>query len=242
MPSPPHQAAFEPRLIVALDLDSFDAALTLVRQLDPRLCRVKVGKELFTRCGPAILEQLHKLGFDVFLDLKFHDIPNTASAAVRAAADMGVWMVNVHASGGRRMLSACRDILEQGTGRRPWLIAVTVLTSMSLEELAETGPQDTLENQVLRLASLASQSGLDGVVCSAQEASMIKQSLGKGFKLITPGIRPAESPRQDQRRVLTPREALAAGSDFLVVGRPLSQAKDPGAALAAMAASLDDLS
>lgn len=224
-------------IIVALDFPSREAALALAARLDPAQCRVKVGKELFTRCGPEIVETLQGLGFEVFLDLKFHDIPNTTAMAVKAAAELGVWMVNVHCSGGLRMMSACRETLDGIAGRRPLLIGVTVLTSMEREDLAGIGLDVEPQQQVLRLAALAEQAGLDGLVCSAREAPALKAAQPR-LKLVTPGIRPAGSAQDDQRRILTPRQALAAGSDYLVIGRPISQAADPAQALAALLAEL----
>jgi orotidine-5'-phosphate decarboxylase len=224
-------------IIVALDFPNREAALALADQLDPQLCRVKVGKELFTRCGPQIVETLAGKGFEVFLDLKFHDIPNTTAMAVKAAAELGVWMVNVHCSGGLRMLAACRETLDAQTGPRPLLIGVTVLTSMERSDLAGIGLDLEPAEQVLRLAGLAAQAGLDGLVCSAQEAVALKAAQ-PALQLVTPGIRPAGSAGDDQRRILTPRAALQAGSDYLVIGRPISQAADPAAALAAVVAEL----
>ena len=224
-------------IIVALDFPSRDAALALARHLDPAQCRVKVGKELFTRCGPLVVEELQQLGFEVFLDLKFHDIPNTTAMAVKAAAELGVWMVNVHCSGGLRMMSACREELEKLSGPRPLLIGVTVLTSMEQGDLAGIGLDVTPAEQVMRLAALAAQAGMDGLVCSAQEAVALKAAHA-GLQLVTPGIRPAGSAADDQKRILTPSQALAAGSDYLVIGRPISQAENPAASLAAIVASL----
>ena len=224
-------------IIVALDFPTREAALALAERLDPQQCRVKVGKELFTRCGPAVVETLQQRGFEVFLDLKFHDIPNTTAMAVKAAAELGVWMVNVHCSGGLRMMAACREVLEQRSGTKPLLIGVTVLTSMEREDLAGIGLDVEPQEQVLRLASLAQQAGLDGLVCSAQEAPALKAAQ-PALQLVTPGIRPAGSAQDDQRRILTPRQALQAGSDYLVIGRPISQAADPAAALAAVVAEL----
>ena len=220
-------------LIIALDYTSQDAALCMADRLDPSRCRVKVGKELFTRSGPGVLEALHGRGFEVFLDLKFHDIPNTVAGAVEAAADQGVWMVNLHAAGGRRMMEAARDRLDQhrlGTH----LIAVTVLTSMQEEDLVETGVTAGAAEQVLRLASLASECGLDGVVCSSHEATRLTERIGADFLKVTPGIRPASALADDQRRIMTPSAAMAAGSTHLVVGRPVTQASDPMQALASI--------
>lgn len=224
-------------IIVALDFPTREAALALAEQLDPQLCRVKVGKELFTRCGPQIVETLAGKGFEVFLDLKFHDIPNTTAMAVKAAAELGVWMVNVHCSGGLRMMAACRETLDGLSGAKPLLIGVTVLTSMEREDLAGLGLDIEPQEQVLRLAGLAARAGLDGLVCSAQEAPALKAAQ-PALQLVTPGIRPAGSAQDDQRRILTPRQALQAGSDYLVIGRPISQAAEPAAALAAVVAEL----
>lgn len=224
-------------IIVALDFPNRDAALALADRLDPKLCRVKVGKELFTRCGPEIVAALGSRGFEVFLDLKFHDIPNTTAMAVKAAAELGVWMVNVHCSGGLRMLAACRETLDKLGGSKPLLIGVTVLTSMERADLAGIGLDVEPQEQVLRLAGLASEAGLDGLVCSAMEARALKAGY-PSLQLVTPGIRPAGSAQDDQRRILTPRQALDAGSDYLVIGRPISQAVDPAQALAALVAEL----
>ena len=216
-------------IVVALDYSTLDDALATARLLDPARCRVKVGKELFTSTGPVVLERLHDLGFEVFLDLKFHDIPNTCAKAVGAAADLGVWMVNVHASGGRRMMEAARNELEK-RAHQPLLIGVTVLTSMDQSDLAELGLNVTPEQQVARLATLAQSSGLDGVVCSAQEVAIIRQHCGADFSTVTPGIRPSWSATQDQKRIMTPEQAVAAGVDYMVIGRPITQSDDPAAA------------
>ncbi len=224
-------------IIVALDFPSRDAAMALAERLDPKLCRVKVGKELFTRSGPAVVEALQAMGFEVFLDLKFHDIPNTTAMAVRAAAELGVWMVNVHCSGGLRMMAACRETLDRSTGPKPLLIGVTVLTSLEREDLAGIGLDVEPQEQVLRLAALAASAGLDGLVCSAQEAPALKIAQ-PDLQLVTPGIRPAGSALDDQRRILTPAQALQAGSDYLVIGRPISQAADPARALSEIVAPL----
>ena len=217
-------------VIVALDYDNQDSALTLADRLDPTLCRLKVGKELFTAAGPSVVKKLTDRGFDIFLDLKFHDIPNTVAKAIGTAADLGVWMTNVHASGGSRMMSAARQALDS-KGSDMLLIGVTVLTSMDVSDLEEVGVQGNASAQVLRLAELAKNSGLDGVVCSAQEAKLLKESLGQGFKLVTPGIRLADSMADDQRRIVTPADALALGSDYLVIGRPITKSTDPLATL-----------
>ena len=228
----------DPKIIVALDFPSRDPALALVDQLDPKKCRLKVGKELFTRSGPQLVEALQGRGFEVFLDLKFHDIPNTTSAAVAAAADLGVWMVNVHASGGEKMMTACRERLEPFGADKPLLIAVTVLTSMTAEDLTGIGIPNSPEAQVSRLATLTRNCGLDGVVCSAQEAPRLKKEQGAEFQLITPGIRPLTADKGDQQRIMTPSDALKAGSDYLVIGRPITQAADPLAALEAIHAEV----
>jgi len=209
----------------------------VAERLAPRLRRVKVGKELFTRSGPAVVEALQARGFEVFLDLKFHDIPNTTAMAVKAAAELGVWMVNVHCSGGLRMMAACREELDRLAGRKPLLIGVTVLTSMEQQDLAGIGLDIAPQEQVLRLAALATQAGMDGLVCSAQEAPALKAA-HPALQLVTPGIRPAGSSADDQKRILTPAQALAAGSDYLVIGRPISQAADPAQALADIVAEL----
>ncbi|EWH01237.1 orotidine-5'-phosphate decarboxylase [Halomonas sp. BC04] len=220
-------------LIIALDQPSLDAALCLADRLDPTRCRVKVGKELFTRSGPDVVEALHGRGFQVFLDLKFHDIPNTVAGAVQAAAEQGVWMVNVHAGGGRRMMEAARERLERH-GLATHLIAVTVLTSMETADLQEVGVTGAPVEQVERLARLAMDSGMDGVVCSAQESARLRELCGDSFLKVTPGIRPSFATADDQRRIMTPREAMAAGSTHLVIGRPVSRADDPMAALEAI--------
>lgn len=223
-------------IVVALDFSTASEALEMASRLDPNLCRVKVGKELFTRCGPSIVEALQQQGFEVFLDLKFHDIPNTAAMAVKAAAELGVWMVNVHCSGGLRMMQACREVLESFE-KKPLLIGVTVLTSMERSDLSGLGLDVEPQEQVLRLATLAEEAGLDGLVCSAQEAPALKAQ-HPSLQLVTPGIRPAGSAKDDQRRILTPKDAMKAGSDFLVIGRPITQAEDPVAVLQQIAAEL----
>lgn len=215
-----------PRVIVALDFPGAVAALDFVERVTPEQCRLKVGFELFTRSGPALVETLVARGFDVFLDLKYHDIPNTVASACRAAADLGVWMLNVHALGGPRMMSAAREALDRGS-RRPLLIGVTILTSHSAQELVDIGLNGEPESQVLRLARLGREAGLDGVVCSAQEAAPLRAAIGRDFCLVTPGIRPAGSAADDQRRVMTPVQAVQAGADYLVIGRPITQAPDP---------------
>ena len=219
------------KVLIALDYDDQQTALNFVKQLSPDTCRLKVGKEMFTYFGPAFVKELIDLGFDVFLDLKFHDIPNTVAKAVTAAAKMGVWMVNVHASGGVEMMTKAKQALEQFGDKAPLLIAVTVLTSMDAVELTRLGVDKTPEEQVIYLAKLAKESGLDGVVCSAQEAKKLKAALGEDFKLVTPGIRPAGSDAGDQKRIMTPKQAIDDGSDYLVIGRPITQAADPVATL-----------
>lgn len=214
-------------IVVAMDFDNAAACLDLASRLSPEYCKLKVGKELFTACGPQIVEKLQSKGFDVFLDLKFHDIPNTTAKAVRAAAELGVWMVNVHASGGERMMRAAREELDKLSGRKPLLIAVTVLTSMEQADLSSTGVQYNLDEQVNRLANLARYSGLDGIVCSAREAQVMRSNFGPDFCLVTPGIRMADSPADDQRRTLTPLEAMQQGSSYLVIGRPITRADNP---------------
>ena len=224
-------------VIVALDYDDQHLALALADRLDPEFCRLKVGKELFTAAGPSIVKNLNDRGFDIFLDLKFHDIPNTVAKAIGTAADLGVWMANVHASGGSRMMSAAKRALDS-KGSEMLLIGVTVLTSMDASDLEEVGVRRNPSAQVLHLAELAKHSGLDGVVCSAQEAKLLKESLGPEFKLVTPGIRLADSAADDQRRILTPADAVALGSDYLVIGRPITQSTDPLATLSEINRSL----
>jgi len=225
-------------VVVALDYDNRDSALAFVDRIDPQDCRLKVGKEMFTRYGPQLIRDLHQRGFDVFLDLKFHDIPNTTARAVATAADLGVWMVNVHATGGARMMNAAREALVSFGNDAPLLIAVTVLTSMESSDLADLGVMSTPADYAAKLARLTQQCGLDGVVCSAQEAVRFKQELGQSFKLITPGIRPAGSDAGDQRRIMTPEEAQTAGVDYMVIGRPVTQSADPLLTLRTINASL----
>ncbi|MDP5253673.1 MULTISPECIES: orotidine-5'-phosphate decarboxylase [unclassified Vibrio] len=221
----------DPKIIVALDFEQQCDALAFVDNVDPKSCRLKVGKEMFTLFGPEFVKHLHQRGFSVFLDLKFHDIPNTCSKAVRAAAELGVWMVNVHASGGERMMTASREILEPYGQDKPLLIGVTVLTSMEQQDLSAVGITTSPHEQVLNLATLTRNAGLDGVVCSAHEASSLKAKLGNDFTLVTPGIRPVGSAQGDQRRIMTPLEARQAGSDYLVIGRPITQAEHPATVL-----------
>lgn len=220
----------DPKIIVALDYPDAAGALDLVAQLEPALCRLKVGMELFTAAGPRLVEQLMQREFEIFLDLKFHDIPNTVAQACKAAAALGVWMVNVHALGGRRMMEAASEGLS-AYSRVPRLIAVTVLTSMSQEDLTGLGMVDSPADLVLRLAKLAQDSGMDGVVCSAQEAALLRRQCGDKFCLVTPGIRPANAVADDQSRVMTPRAAMEQGVDYLVIGRPVTRAADPLQAL-----------
>jgi len=232
-----------PRVLVALDFANPVAALALVDRLDPRHCGLKVGKEMFVVAGPEPVRWMIERGFNVFLDLKFHDIPNTVASACAAATRLGVWMLNVHASGGRAMLGAARDAVDRTaatTGRaRPLLIAVTVLTSLVDADLREIGHAGTAADEVLRLSRLVADCGLDGVVCSAAEAATLRGACGPAFKLVTPGIRPADASRDDQARVVTPLAAVRAGADYLVIGRPITQAADPLAVLNAINTSLE---
>ena len=224
-------------IIVALDYATGADALALARSLRGSGCAVKVGKELFTAEGPAIVGRLNELGLPVFLDLKFHDIPNTVAGACRAAAGLGAWMVNVHASGGRDMLVAAREAV-QAAAVRPLLIAVTVLTSLDRSRLAEVGLDVEPADQVARLAQLTRDCGLDGVVCSPQEIALVKRA-GREFLAVTPGVRPAGSAQDDQQRVATPPAAIAAGADYLVIGRPITRAASPAATVAEIAASIN---
>jgi orotidine-5'-phosphate decarboxylase len=217
-------------IIVALDFPSRAEALALVEQLDPTRCRLKVGKELFTRSGPALVETLVGKGYEIFLDLKFHDIPNTVAGACRAAADLGVWMVNIHALGGRRMMEAAREAVDK-SAHAPKLIAVSILTSMAEADLAEIGLAGSPAENVQRLARLARQAGMDGLVCSPQEVAMLCEQMGSDFDLVTPGIRPAWSEKGDQSRITTPAQAIALGSTYLVIGRPITAAPSPLEAL-----------
>jgi orotidine-5'-phosphate decarboxylase len=224
-------------IIVALDFSREYDAEALVDRIDPARCRLKVGKELFTRSGPRLVSKFIDAGFDVFLDLKFHDIPNTVAGACDAAADLGCWMINVHASGGRAMLEAAAARMAQRR-IKPKLIAVTVLTSMDDGAIAEVGINESTENHVHRLASLSKTCGMDGVVCSPNELQMIKASLGAGFLAVTPGVRPRQSASDDQRRIATPSAAIRMGADYLVIGRPITQAPDPVAAVNAIITEL----
>ena len=214
------------KIIVALDYPSESEAFQLIDKLDANLCRVKVGKEMFTHLGPDFVEKIQTRGFDVFLDLKYHDIPNTVAKACEAAASLGVWMLNVHASGGSRMMEAAANAIANHQNR-PYLIAVTILTSMSQEDLSELGINVTPAEQALKLAGLAQSCGLDGIVCSAQEAPLMRKNFNDDFILVSPGIRPAGSKTDDQRRIMTPKDAISAGSNYLVIGRPITQSDDP---------------
>ncbi len=220
----------DPRVIAALDCDSMDAARRFADLVNPSTCRMKVGKELFTAVGPAVVEYLVGRNFDVFLDLKFHDIPNTVARACRTAASLGVWMINVHALGGRRMLEAAGEAIANSP-RRPLVTAVTILTSLVREDLAEVGLHGEVSDHVVRLARLACDAGLDGVVCSSREVSLLRRELPSEFLLVTPGIRPEGFSRDDQKRVMTPAEAIQVGANYLVVGRPLTESQDPAATL-----------
>jgi orotidine-5'-phosphate decarboxylase len=222
-----------PRVIVALDYAEAAPALALARRLDPERCRLKIGKQLFTREGPDIVRRLQDQGFDVFLDLKFHDIPNTVEGACRAAAELGVWMVNVHASGGRDMMAAAREAVDRVV-KPPLLIAVTVLTSLDVDDLRDTGVEGQPEDQVTRLARLAHDCGLDGVVCSPKELVTLADAVPDTFLRVTPGVRPAGGDEGDQKRIATPGQAIADGAHYLVIGRPITQDDDPAAALAAI--------
>ena len=226
------------KIIVALDYEKESDALALVDQIDPNLCRLKVGKEMFTTLGMNFVKQLHQRNFDVFLDLKYHDIPNTVARAVRSAADLGVWMVDLHASGGLRMMEEAKRILEPYGKDAPLIIAVTVLTSMEDLDLLQIGINASPMEQVLRLAHLTQRAGLDGVVCSPQEVEILRNACGEDFKLVTPGIRPIGADFGDQRRVMTPTAAIRAGSDYLVIGRPITKADNPAEVLRSINASI----
>lgn len=220
----------DPKIIVALDFADANQALDFARRVSPGLCRVKVGKELFTSAGPSLVEDLASLGFEVFLDLKYHDIPNTVNRAVAAAARLGVWMLNVHALGGTAMMQAAREAIE-GAPQRPYLIAVTVLTSLAQADVDELGIRTPLPRLVDGLAAMAIACGLDGVVCSAEEAPALRASLGGSALLVTPGIRPEWAAADDQQRIVTPARALADGASYLVIGRPITRHPDPAEAL-----------
>jgi len=235
-------------VIVALDFHDSKTAMNMARNLDPKLCRVKVGKELFTSSGPQIIEGLNKLGFDVFLDLKFHDIPRTTSRAVLAAARLGVWMINIHASGGRQMMESCREALDKvDLDTIPLLIAVTILTSLNQSDLREIGFSKSPKKEVVNLALLASQSGMDGIVCSGEEATTVRDELDeiskseKPFCLVTPGIRLESDDKEDQKRILTPVQAIKNGSDYLVIGSSIVKAENPVMVLEDILSSIDEL-
>jgi orotidine-5'-phosphate decarboxylase len=227
----------DPRIIVALDYATANDALQMADQIDPKRARVKVGKELFTRSGPSVVTDLVSRGFDVFLDLKYHDIPHTVAKACAAAADLGVWMLNVHTLGGAAMMEAAREAVDSAS-TQPILIGVTLLTSMDQTTFEQIGLSGNMSDTVIRLAKMAKNSGLDGVVCSAQEASALRENLGEAFQLITPGIRPAGSDVGDQHRIMTPKQAIEAGSHYLVIGRPITAASDPMQALTDIEKSL----
>ncbi len=230
------------KIIVALDFPDINSMRALVKKLDPALCRVKIGNILFTHYGPMLVEELMQLGFDVFLDLKFHDIPQTVAGACRSAAELGVWMTNIHVFGGEAMMLAAREEFEQINGRRkPLLIAVTVLTSMEESDLAALGVQDDIRTLVPRFAKLAQKAGLDGVVCSSQEAQLLRAQLGNDFILVTPGIRLSKERTDDQKRIMTPKEAVDAGSDYLVIGRPITRADNPAEVLETIVSSINTL-
>jgi len=214
------------KLIIALDFKNKELALEFVKQLSPEDCKLKVGFELFVAAGPDFVRHLVDHGFDVFLDLKFHDIPNTVASACKSAAALGVWMMNVHASGGDKMMQAAKQALVESDSKAK-LIAVTVLTSMDQAQLNSANVQETPENQVKHLARLTEASALDGIVCSAQEANMLRQEHKQDFLLVTPGIRPAGSAQGDQKRIMTPADAKLAGVSYIVVGRPITQANSP---------------
>ena len=227
------------RIIVSLDTPRLEDALALVARLDPKLCRVKIGKELFVAAGPEAVERVHERGFEVFLDLKFHDIPNTVAGACRSAAKLGVWMMNVHASGGETMLRAAREAVSS-VARPPLLIAVTVLTSLTNDDLERVGFTGSVMENVERLARIVRACGLDGVVCSAQEASLVRKATGDDFILVTPGIRLESDNRDDQARVVTPRDAVRLGANYLVIGRPITGSPDPAATLQSINESLSE--
>jgi len=232
-------AIIDPKVIVALDTTDARQALEFAAKTSPDLCKLKVGKELFTSTGPQLVEKLVDQGFDVFLDLKFHDIPNTVKKAVYAASQLGVWMINVHAIGGQAMLAAAREAVEMAGNRRPFLIAVSVLTSLSDDDMSQLGINRSIADQVEMLTRLSIEAGLDGMVCSAKEVSLLRQKFGPEPLLVTPGIRPAGADNDDQQRVMTPAQAIAEGSSYLVIGRPITQHEDPAEALAEINQSLD---
>ncbi len=222
----------DPKVIVALDMSDAYLALEFSAKVDPALCKLKVGKELFTAAGPQLVEKLVQRGFDIFLDMKFHDIPNTVKKAVIVASNLGIWMLNVHASGGSAMMAAAREGVDMAGNRRPFLIAVSVLTSMSDDDMKQLNVNANVADQVCQLTTLALESGLDGMVCSAREAADLRQKFGLTPILVTPGIRPEGTSIDDQQRIMTPARAQAAGASYLVIGRPITQHQDPAAALA----------
>ncbi|MDH5356581.1 MAG: orotidine-5'-phosphate decarboxylase [Gammaproteobacteria bacterium] len=221
----------DPKIIVALDTSDPVQAMEFSDRVSPELCKLKVGKELFTSAGPQLVESLVKRGFDVFLDLKFHDIPNTVKKAVYAASQLGIWMVNVHASGGEAMLSAAREGIDMAGNRRPFLIAVTILTSLSDNDMQQLGINRSVSEQVEKLAQISFDNGLDGLVCSAHEAGLLRDKFGLSPLLVTPGIRPEGSSVDDQQRIMTPQQAMLEGSSYLVIGRPITRHSDPAQAL-----------
>jgi len=243
LPAASRRTYRHPRVIVALDYPDEASALALAEQLNPLSCAVKVGNELFVAAGPFVVSALIERGFDVFLDLKFHDIPNTAAQACKAATRLGAWMMNVHASGGRAMLEAARAAVDQAAKEagceRPLLSAVTVLTSLDDAALEDVGVAASATEHTLRLARLTQACGLDGIVCSANDTATLRRELGDDFVLVTPGIRPAGTAADDQARIATPEAAIRNGADYLVIGRPITQAKDPPTALAAIERSLE---
>lgn len=227
------------KIIVAMDFPSIEPARKLAAQLNPKLCRLKIGSVLFTHYGPALVEEWQKLGFDIFLDLKFHDIPATVAGACRAAAELGVWMMNVHTSAGPEALSAAREAIDQfPAAKRPLLISVTVLTSLNENDLKSIGVDSDVESQVLRLANLAKTAKLNGVVCSPQEVTLLRSKMPKDFILVTPGIR--DKIDHDQKRVLSAKAAIAAGANYLVIGRPITQAANPLQALETIATDIQE--
>lgn len=227
-------------IIVALDFETQEEALQLAHCLDPALCRVKIASTLFTRYGPDVVQQLQQLGFDVFLDLKYHDIPQQVAGACKQAAEMGVWMLTVHCSGGGDMLRAARQAVDEAAvERKPIIVGVTILTSLSHEDLNEIGFRNSVDVTVLDFANLAIKSGLDGVVCSAAEAAYLRKKLGDQAVLVTPGIRLVDDPIQDQKRVVTPTKAMAAGSSYLVIGRSITKANKPDEVVSRIIGSLD---
>ena len=231
------------RLIISLDFSEANQALEFCKKIDPVSCKIKIGKELYTRAGPILIEKLRTLNYDIFLDLKYHDIPNTVANACRVATDLGVWMLNVHASGGSKMMEAAYEsIIKSGHSKnRPLLVAVTVLTSMSSDDFAELGLTNSIEDQVLLLSKMAKSAGLDGVVCSGIEANKLRHEFGKGFCLVTPGIRLDTLNNDDQERIMTPYEAIKAGSNYLVIGRPITRASNPVNVINAINESINSL-